>query len=350
MTAIRRRHWSVALCSAVIVHCAVAAAVVPVSEPKPVRRILGQGMAISLGGSGGMPASAQASKAETVTDAKADAAETASPPVPTARPPDVDTAVVQSVQDGTAQAEPETAESRSAEVAAVAEPVESADVAEQVMAVLEPVPMSAPAAPQTVSLYTADFAKPPRPREKPVVQSAEAVTPAAVSEAAVMAVPKAAASQSLVLRAAKAAEQTTMAPTEAQHPGEDAVQALAALFPGAGDSQGSGTGPSTAVGAEGGSPGERADFFAAVQAWLEQHKRYPRRARMRNETGTVLVRFVLLQDGRVREYEVLESSGYVNLDNAASKMIERAQPMPRIPEPFGQSQLELVVPIAFQLN
>ena len=54
----------------------------------------------------------------------------------------------------------------------------------------------------------------------------------------------------------------------------------------------------------GGAAGVRADYFAMLQAWLEQHKVYPRRALSRRLEGVVALRFVMSKDGRVLDYRI----------------------------------------------
>lgn len=107
-----------------------------------------------------------------------------------------------------------------------------------------------------------------------------------------------------------------------------------------------GSGSSTSGG---GVPGASADYLAALRAWLEKHKRYPRRARRLRQEGTALLYFVMNRRGEVLEYRIRESSGHEALDEEVAAMIERAQPLPGIPEDLRQGRLELVVPVQFFL-
>lgn len=97
-------------------------------------------------------------------------------------------------------------------------------------------------------------------------------------------------------------------------------------------------------------PGDKADYAATLLAWLEQHKEYPRAARSRRQQGTVLLYFVLDQQGYVSQQRIEQSSGYAALDVEALKMLERAQPLPAMPDSMTKSQLELVVPVQFFLR
>ncbi len=100
----------------------------------------------------------------------------------------------------------------------------------------------------------------------------------------------------------------------------------------------------------GGSPAARADYISVLRAWLEQHKQYPRRARMRRQQGTAVLRFTMNRAGQVLAYQLEESSGYTLLDEEVEAMIERAQPLPVMPNEMQQAQLELVVPVQFFLR
>ena len=102
--------------------------------------------------------------------------------------------------------------------------------------------------------------------------------------------------------------------------------------------------------AGGGAPGVKSDYYREVTAWLEKHKRYPRRSKLRNEQGVVLLRFVVERDGMVTVSGIKESSGYKRLDKEAMGMIERAQPLPPIPPEMRQAKLDLVIPVKFNLR
>jgi len=115
---------------------------------------------------------------------------------------------------------------------------------------------------------------------------------------------------------------------------------------GSGESSGAGRGDNATGG---GVPGASVDYMARLRAWLEQHKRYPRRARLRRQQGTTMLSFVVDRTGTVVEYSIRESSGYRLLDEEAVAMIERAQPLPAFPEDMSQRRLQLVVPVQFFL-
>ena len=100
----------------------------------------------------------------------------------------------------------------------------------------------------------------------------------------------------------------------------------------------------------GGAPGAAAGYYTRLQAWLEKHKRYPRRARLRGEQGVVLLRFVVTRRGEVSAFGIEKSSGHSRLDEEARKMIQRAQPLPKMPPEMRERRVELLVPVRFFLQ
>ncbi|WP_281018162.1 MULTISPECIES: TonB family protein [unclassified Minwuia] len=135
-------------------------------------------------------------------------------------------------------------------------------------------------------------------------------------------------------------------------PGEAVQQA--ALVTGGGGRSGdrSGAGKSSQGGTRsgGGSPGERQDYLTRLLNWLERHKEYPRRAQRRRQEGTAMLFFRMDRDGRVTEFRIEKGSGHALLDAEVEAMIQRAQPLPAMPDFMPQSQLELVVPVKFALR
>ncbi|MFP4080215.1 MAG: energy transducer TonB, partial [Ectothiorhodospira sp.] len=102
----------------------------------------------------------------------------------------------------------------------------------------------------------------------------------------------------------------------------------------------------------GGAAGEdaRRDYARQLQAWLERHKRYPRQARFRRQEGTVTVRFVVDRKGRVRSHELVGSSGHPALDREVEAMLERAQPLPEMPEDLPGEGFSVEMPVRFNLR
>ena len=87
-----------------------------------------------------------------------------------------------------------------------------------------------------------------------------------------------------------------------------------------------------------------------VQDWLAQHRHYPRAARRSGAEGTVWVRFVLDRGGSLHGSEILESSGHAVLDRAALDLLQRAAPFPALPSDLAMDEIELVLPIEYDLT
>ena len=100
----------------------------------------------------------------------------------------------------------------------------------------------------------------------------------------------------------------------------------------------------------GGIPGAQETYMAQLIAWLEKHKKYPRNAQRRRQEGTASLSFVIDRSGEVLSYELQQSSGFRLLDKEVERIIERARPMPAMPDAMTLSQLEVVVPFSFYLR
>jgi len=97
----------------------------------------------------------------------------------------------------------------------------------------------------------------------------------------------------------------------------------------------------------GGNPGAMVDYAARLNAWLERHKEYPRRASLRRQEGEATLYFVIDRAGRVLDFRVEKSTGYKILDEEVMNMIKRASPLPAPPESVAGDTLEYRVPVGF---
>ncbi len=107
-------------------------------------------------------------------------------------------------------------------------------------------------------------------------------------------------------------------------------------------------GPASNAGAA--PPGPPPSYLGRLQAWLERHKGYPTQARQQRQQGTALLHFVMDRSGRVTSFNIVRSSGYQLLDSEVTNMIQRASPLPAMPAEMNLSQLELTVPVRFNLR
>ncbi|SME97404.1 protein TonB [Tistlia consotensis] len=124
----------------------------------------------------------------------------------------------------------------------------------------------------------------------------------------------------------------------------------------AGAPSGGPAGPAAAVasrGAGGSGPAAAAgalqDYISRLAAWLERHRRYPKRARLLRQEGVAVVRFRIDRRGRLLDSRLQSSSGHELLDAEALDLLKRSAPLPAPAGPADAGQ-EFVLPIRFELR
>ncbi|MBO6948071.1 MAG: energy transducer TonB [Rhodospirillales bacterium] len=299
---IRRKHWLVAFLVAVLAHGSLILLLWEPKESGAANLGVG-GMEISFGMAGGAPGATAVAppEAKTVDAPEKDVVE----PV---EPPPVETAEVMEPLDAIEPPEPievEAVEPPNAETVPVAEVKPKTEAAK--------VPTK-PTPPKEVQPETAKPVEVAEPESKP--------EPVAPKEVASTAPPQ--------------AQPSTQAPAVAGSAGKSGTKKSANV--GSGDNASSG-----------GRPGSADSYFARLQAWLEQHKEYPSSARRRRQEGTAVLTFTMNRGGEVLAARIQRGTGYKALDEEVIKMIERATPLPPLPDDFAQGELTLSVPVQFQL-
>lgn len=93
-----------------------------------------------------------------------------------------------------------------------------------------------------------------------------------------------------------------------------------------------------------------ARYDQLLVAWLEKHKKYPRRAKRLRIEGEGKLRILIKHDGQVEKASLEQSTGNRVLDKAALDMAKRANPFPAMPDNDPRTTLEFVVPVAFLLR
>ena len=96
--------------------------------------------------------------------------------------------------------------------------------------------------------------------------------------------------------------------------------------------------------------GASLDYASRLRAWLEAHKTYPRRARMRREEGVVHLQFAVDRQGRLLGGDVVRSSGHDSLDAEAMAMLDRSNPFPGAPHGVRGERIEVSTPVEFYLK
>jgi protein TonB len=85
--------------------------------------------------------------------------------------------------------------------------------------------------------------------------------------------------------------------------------------------------------------------FDYIRTIVMQHIRYPEEAQNRGIEGRVLLSFVILSDGTVKDIKVIVSSGYTLLDKNAIDTVKNSAPFPKPP-----GNAELRIPINYVLE
>lgn len=320
MTGLQRRHWIASMLLAIGIHLLAAAALLW-QKPQDGARSPGiGGIEIALGTAGGAPGAVAAAVPEPATqDAPPEDAPAAdAPPAETSE---------------TAPENPEPLEEPPmAETAKVDAPIEPAPpIAEPAPPAADALP-AADAPPEPVSARS--VAAPPPPKRKPRPPKPARMEREPPQETA----------------PTPPAEFPT-GPVQTQQAASGARTASAPSAQGAAGKAGARDSPNAGDTANdasaGGMAGATADYMSLLQAWLEKHKEYPHRAQSRRQQGTALLYFVMNREGDVLDFKLRKSSGYRLLDREVLAMIERAQPLPRIPDEMGKERMELVVPVQF---
>lgn len=95
--------------------------------------------------------------------------------------------------------------------------------------------------------------------------------------------------------------------------------------------------------------GESRSYAARVRSWLLSHKTYPKRARMRRQTGIVVVHFIIDRRGRLIHGAILSGSGHATLDEEVMAMLQRASPYPAAPQDLAGERIDITAPVEFLL-
>ena len=82
---------------------------------------------------------------------------------------------------------------------------------------------------------------------------------------------------------------------------------------------------------------------------VEELKRYPADARLEQAEGKVVVKVVIQEDGSVINVEVVKSSGFQSLDQAAMSLMHQAGPF-HLTRPLGKPTLAVRVPINYAID
>ena len=110
---------------------------------------------------------------------------------------------------------------------------------------------------------------------------------------------------------------------------------------------GSGAGGNGGNGGNGGGGCLDAVWMRAVTERVRQFFIYPPAALAVRRTGLVMVHFGVRRDGVIEKLQISKSSGDAGLDKAAMEIMQKAQPLPPIPDRMHADRVEGEMPINF---
>ncbi|HID80991.1 MAG TPA: energy transducer TonB [Chromatiales bacterium] len=93
----------------------------------------------------------------------------------------------------------------------------------------------------------------------------------------------------------------------------------------------------------------KAQYKAQLKMLIESNKRYPRRAIRMGREGEVLVSFLVLADGTIKQLDIKNGSGSSVLDKAAMDAVQSVSGLLPIPEAIKRRSWQFTVPITYKL-
>jgi periplasmic protein TonB len=91
------------------------------------------------------------------------------------------------------------------------------------------------------------------------------------------------------------------------------------------------------------------EYFEMLNMRIHSVKEYPESARSRHIQGRVMIKFVLLADGSLRDVQIVKSSRHKYLDDAAVNAVTKAAPFPKPPSFLFKTPITLQINILFEL-
>lgn len=88
-------------------------------------------------------------------------------------------------------------------------------------------------------------------------------------------------------------------------------------------------------------------YRTELRAMIEKNKSYPTMSKRLGQTGTVVVQFTLLEDGKITDVKIEKASRYEQLNASALEAVKKVQRFKPIPKEFGESKMEIKVPVKF---
>lgn len=96
-------------------------------------------------------------------------------------------------------------------------------------------------------------------------------------------------------------------------------------------------------------PALLARYGQTLSDLLARQQRYPRLAQTRGWEGDVVLKLVIARKGNLVAARVVRSSGHAVLDEHALALVSEVQPFPALPGQSADDDLEVTVPVHYQL-
>jgi protein TonB len=87
------------------------------------------------------------------------------------------------------------------------------------------------------------------------------------------------------------------------------------------------------------------EHFAYIKEMVQRHITYPDFARKMGWKGKVIISFIVASNGHANNIHIIQSSGFIALDQITINAVKRASPFPKPPV-----EAKIIIPILFLLN
>ncbi len=93
-----------------------------------------------------------------------------------------------------------------------------------------------------------------------------------------------------------------------------------------------------------------ASYMQHIKDKIENVWIYPEDARMNNQQGQLLILFSIDKNGNLAKVQLIRSSGYASLDNAAIEAVKEAAPFPPLPKRLHIDKLNIYATFLYTLS
>lgn len=97
-------------------------------------------------------------------------------------------------------------------------------------------------------------------------------------------------------------------------------------------------------------PKIKEEYIGYIRQTIDERKIYPKNAKRLRQSGTVHIKFIILDDGTIKGVSIVNSSGFELLDNAASDLLVTIGKVRTIPKEIAKDSLELTIPIEYTIR